>query len=345
MVTRIREAMRDPDGTLVLVVGVTVASTALGMDSDELPEGWVGPLESFLEFDIAETTVLLHSMSALSEDDLLRARIRRELARRRQPMPAFVADLPRARIAEAWHMDDGFGTGIALGVEWPGGEVASMLIYIDHAMGTVVKDAFLLDQPLAYVLQRYLDAGATALGGQVGPEPVRLDVARARVEDALENYDRLTPTWTQDFWPACRPLVELLLRTMPEVEDDHDREWQPPMSVAVSLTRDFLASSFALDLDSSGPVVRATTAIFDRSDASSNDPLIWDPGVVKTVLTEVLPFDPTLEEADLDVVPEVLPKVILFAHHNLPVTPAVTRQTLVAIDRHLPEFQEQRFRR
>ena len=133
----LRDSLRSPDPTTILVTGTMVAIMAIDPDRHEDPAG-AQLMESFLDVDIAEITAVLHLAAALTEDDLLRTRIQRELAGRRQPVPPMVRDLAAARAVEAWFMTDDLGDGdnIMLGLRWPGGEVATFVVYIDHNLGT-----------------------------------------------------------------------------------------------------------------------------------------------------------------------------------------------------------------
>lgn len=77
------------------------------------------------------------------------ARIARELETRRHPLPDWLTGLDEARIdPDVWFMTHVLGDGddYLIGVTLPSGEALSALVYVDHNMGTVVKDAFVVPE-------------------------------------------------------------------------------------------------------------------------------------------------------------------------------------------------------
>ena len=95
-------------------------------------------------------------------------------------------------------------------------ERATAVVYVDHNMGTIVKDAFVIDRPIDEVIERYRVIIRTQQPDARLPERMDPADARSRIEDAIENFDALTPTWSQDQWPACRAVIELFVRTLPQ---------------------------------------------------------------------------------------------------------------------------------
>ncbi len=86
-------------------------------------------------------------MRALGTDEVIAARIGRELARRRHPMPDWLTGLDQARVEpDVWFMTHVLGDGddYLIGVTLPSGHALSALVYVDHNLGTVVKDAFVV---------------------------------------------------------------------------------------------------------------------------------------------------------------------------------------------------------
>ena len=117
----------------------------------------------FLDVDLLETSALLAVIAELSGDDITRRRIRREIAERAHALPGWLTDLHRTtveRVVEMVHVL-GDGDNVMIGLRLPGGYPLSIVVYIDHNMGTLVKDAFVVAEP---------DEGAEQLGrlGQIG---------------------------------------------------------------------------------------------------------------------------------------------------------------------------------
>ncbi len=98
-------------------------------------------IESFAEVALPETTALLAALAELGPDELTRARAARALATRPHPLPPWLARLGKAsvyRAVESTHVL-GDGDSVLLGARLPGSELTAV-IYIDHNLGTVVKD-------------------------------------------------------------------------------------------------------------------------------------------------------------------------------------------------------------
>src|SRR5260370_42222397 len=116
-------------------------------------------IESFAEVVLPETTALLAALAELSPDELTRARARRALATRPHPVPDWLSRLGEAsvyRAVESTHVL-GDGDNVLLGARLPGHELTA-IIYIDHNLGTVVKDAFPTPSPVSDVAERPRDA-------------------------------------------------------------------------------------------------------------------------------------------------------------------------------------------
>ena len=108
-------------------------------------------VESFVGTPYAETTAALRAIHALVPDEVMRARIGRELDERRHPMPDWLTDLDRTQVEpEVWFLTHVLGDGddYLIGVTLPSGHGLSALVYVDHNLGTVVKDAFVVGELL-----------------------------------------------------------------------------------------------------------------------------------------------------------------------------------------------------
>lgn len=187
----IRTALRAPTPVDFLVTGTMLAAVGLARTEPKDQPGWVGLVDSFVLTDLAETTAVLHVMAALTDDDLLRARILRELASRRQPMPTTVTGLAELRVRAAWTMIDPLGDGdnYVLGLEWPGGDQLTFVVYVDHNLGTLVKDAFLVPERVEHVVEHFVTVIAESGEGAPHPEPADVADCRACLEQALVNLD------------------------------------------------------------------------------------------------------------------------------------------------------------
>ena len=118
---------------------------------DEQRAGLGDLVESFIGTPYAETTAALTVVKALVPDEVVAVRIGRELKTRRHPLPDWLTGLDQARLdPDVWFMTDVLGDGddYLVGLTLPSGHALSVVIYVDHNLGTVVKDAFVVPEPL-----------------------------------------------------------------------------------------------------------------------------------------------------------------------------------------------------
>ena len=171
-------------------------------------------VDMFLDVDRIETTALLAVVAELTDDDVLAARIRRGLAERGDRLPEWLARLGEAEVYRAQEMVHVLGDGdnVHVAVRFAGGAELTAVVYIDHNMGTLVKDAFVVPESLAE-LEAFMRAKVD------DPDTVWRDLdladARVRITEAIERAAMTVPPFETDTWPVCRPIVEWLTRRMP----------------------------------------------------------------------------------------------------------------------------------
>ncbi|KAB7745707.1 hypothetical protein GA707_07340 [Nostocoides sp. F2B08] len=334
----LRRSLRSGDPATFLVDASAIVALAEATDAD-LPEDWVGLMEAFAEIDIAETTALLHVASAFAGDDLHRRRLQRILAMRRQPMPGYVTGLGEAEVTTAYFMGDELGDGdnIILGIDFPDGTAMTAIAYIDHNMGTIVKDGFFIGEHIEVVRERYIELIREQGDSTSELPPMGLGEARDRIEEALENLDRLHPDWEQDGWPLARPLLELLVATMPEP----DERTTSPLLDASDCERAFWASPEGAELERESAIMDAVGELLEFAEEHWRDPLRWSPVAVEVCVRE-LAFDVTVSDGAVEEFPRVLPRIVRFAHRTRGISPGRTAETLAAVEEWLPVLQASR---
>ena len=295
-------------------------------------------VESLIGTSFAETTAALTAIRALSGDELLAARIGRELATRRHPLPDWLAGLNQARIEpEVWFVTHVLGDGddYLVGVTLPSGHSLSALVYIDHNMGTVVKDAFIVPQPLGeltgVMAQTMSDVDQTM--SLVDPA-----LARAAIEKSIEHGARTFPPLESDSWPMCRPIVEWMLRMLPAGGVvPQRREWTDGERNALAAT--FFGSPFAAGLDDRDNHDLLDRVLWFGIDYGPGDPLRWSPVNVEILLSDWFPRKILAEPDFLSQLPGLLRAFIRFSHSERGIRPSLTAQTLAAVDLWEPAFQ------
>jgi len=293
----------------------------------------------FLDVDVLETSALLAVIAELSGDDITRRRIRREIVERAHALPGWLTDLHRTtveRVVEMVHVL-GDGDNIMIGLRLPGGYALSIVVYIDHNMGTLVKDAFVVPEPLDELIEHM----RIAAGG--GPDTTWADLApadaRVRIREAIERGAITFPPCETDSWPACQPLVEWALGMLPTGGKGYRRpSWGSDR--LRKLTDRFFASSYAAGLDDADHRSLLESVLWFGTDYGPGDPLRWSPVAVEILLIDWIPRKIVADVAYLTKAPELLRAFIRFCHHERKIRPALTDETLAAVDEYEPEYQQ-----
>ena len=293
-------------------------------------------LESFADVVLPETTALLAALAELSPDELTRARARRALATRPHPLPDWLARLGETsvyRAVESTHVL-GDGDSVLLGARLPGHELTA-IIYIDHNLGTVVKDAFPAPSPIGEVAE---DMRQAADDPDVRHRDISLADARARVTEAVEKGAIMFPPFETDTWPASRPVTEWLLRLLPEGGTGYVRpKWTK--AAKKKLANRFFGSEFGRPLDDADHRDLLDQFLWFGTDYGPGDPLRWSPVAVEILLDDWIPRKIVADPGYLSKAPALLRAFIRFCHAERTIRPALTNETLAAVDEYEPEYQ------
>ena len=292
--------------------------------------------ESFAEVVLPETTALLAALAEVGPDELTRARARRALAARPHPLPEWLARLGEAsvyRAVESTHVL-GDGDNVLLGARLPGYELTAV-IYIDHNLGTVVKDAFPAPSPVTDVVGRLREP---ADDPDVTFRDIGLADARARVAQAIEVGAVMFPPFETETWPASRPLTEWLLRLMPEGGTGYIRpQWSEARKK--KLANRFFGSQFGRPLDDGDHRHLLDQFLWFGTDYGPGDPLRWSPVAVEILLADWIPRKIVADVSYLSKAPGLLRAYIRFCHAERKIRPGLTDQTLAAVGEQEPEYQ------
>lgn len=308
----------------------TAANTRPGtVDRDEV-------LRSFFEVDLPETSALLAVIAGLVDDELLRARVVRELAVRKHPLPGWLTNLRDARPTQAIEMVEPLrdGDNVIIGATLADGFGLTAVVYIDHNVGTLVKDAFVIPQPIDEVLPLMR---AAAEDPDVSWNAIEAANARARIDDAIDIAAMTYPRFESDTWPACRALVEWMVRLLPPGGTGYEpAEWDEQSLSA--LADDFFASPYATKLDDPDHRSLLDSFMWFATDYGPGDPLRWSPVSIEILLTDWLPRKVLADAAYLANTSTLLQAFVRYSHDQRGVRPARTTETLQAIDSYEPTF-------
>jgi hypothetical protein len=294
-------------------------------------------VDMFLDVDRVETSALLAVIAELAGDDVLSARIRRELAERADRLPEWLARLGEAEVYAAQEMVHVLGDGdnVHVAVRFAGSAELTAVVYIDHNMGTLVKDAFIVPESMAELeafMRAKVDDPDTAW------RDLDLADARRRIVEAIERAAMIVPPFETDTWPVCRPIVEWLTRRMPLGGVGYERpEWSE--RDRQRLADRFFASPFGAPLDDADHRGLLDSVIWFGADYGPGDPLRWSPVAVEIILEDWIPRKIVADAAYLSKAPDLLRAFVRFCHADRGIRSELTRETLAAIDTYQPGYQ------
>ena len=340
----IRDALSEPLEMLALVSTLLAVVDPRSANPFSQDEGIVGDqmtremlLEGFVEVERLETTALLAAIAAMSPDETERRRLEQVVAGRGHDLPDWLTGIALAgadRAAEMTHVL-GDGTNALIGVRFPTGHALSVVLYVDHNLGTVAKDGFVVAEPLDEFIEFMRSKNDD-------PDMVWTDIdradARARIEEAIATGGITYPRFETDTWPAARVLVEWAARLLPEGGAGYVRpEWSD--EARQTLTDRFLASRHAPALRGRDASDLLDNLLWFGCDYGPGDPLRWSPTAVEILLDDWIPRKIVADVAYLEQAPDVLRAFIRFCHEEQGIRPKLTAETLAAVDRWEPEYQ------
>ena len=225
------------------------------------------------------------------------------------------------------------GDNILLGVELARQHELTAVVYIDHNVGTLVKDAFMLDEPLDVV---------TAQMHRVADDP---DMTMCPGTRRREGSDHRCDRESRHHLPAVRDRLVADVpgargvdrpRTADGRQPGYEvREWSK--KELDEIARRFLGSPFASALDETGTSDCWTPCCFGPGTAAAIR-LRWSPVSVEIFLVDWVPRKIVAPARELAPMPDVLRAFIRFAHAERGIRPTLTDETLAAVTEYAPEY-------
>ncbi len=296
-----------------------------------------GLIDSLIEIERIETTALLTALRALCGEELMATRMRRELAQRSHPLPAWLAGLDDATPAKrAVVMTDPLGDGdnVMIGVDLPGGAQITAVVYIEHNLGSLVKDAFVLPGALDEVLEymERLSEDPDVIFAALDPAD-----ARARITEAIGIAAMMVPPFETDTWPAARPLLEWMTAMLPAGGRGYERpEWSERKVQA--LADRFFAAALGAGFDDALHREMLGHVLWFATGYGPGDPLRWSSIAVEILLLDWLPRKIADTAQRLAVIPALLGAFVRFCHAERGLRPGLTDQVLATIVEYEPDY-------
>jgi hypothetical protein len=342
LLDQIADALDDEDPLSLLAMASTMLAVFDPRSRHPFQPAPDGPtrdefVESFLAVPLSETSALLAAVGALSGDEVLRRRVSRAITERAHALPDWLVDLSRAAaVPEAVEVTHALGDGddVLVAVTLPGGHVLTAVVLIEHNAGSIVKDAFVLSEPLDVVVVTVREAAGA--DSDLVTAPLAPADAKVRITEAVERAARTFPPYETDTWPASRALVEWMTALLPDGGTGYQRpEWDDDM--VAELARRFRASPFAAGLDDPGDML--SSLLWFGTDYGPGDPMRWSPVSSEILLLDWIPRKIVAEVADLAPAVDVLRAFVRFCHDERGIRAGLTEETLAAIDDFEPEYQ------
>lgn len=291
-------------------------------------------LETFLLSGEHEGVILAWTMAHLLGDELVLARTLRSVGEYADGFPRWLRELDRLEVVGAEEIGDELRDSFNLIVHTRlAGHDLTPVALVDFNLGTIVKDCFFADRSLDEfnVLWRAQDGAATAI------RALPLADVRARIEEAIETGARTWPPAQSDDWPASRPLLEWVLRSLPAGGTGFERpEWsEAEQDQLVAL---FLASPYAPAPGRPDDRSIAGDLLWYRTGYGYGDPLRWSATALEILLLDWYPRKIMADQAYLRRMPTVLDAFIRFAHAEAGIDPGRTDETLAALAAFTPDY-------
>lgn len=322
---QIEQLLAEPHPLLFLEYASSFANL-LGADAARLAEETGVDAETLIATLLAagdaSIDALLLALSAYLPD-----RVPAPLGRAgRQDRPPWLTRLGDAKATRAVAIEHVLGDAddLAVEVRLADGSVFCMVVLVDHNLGTVVTDAFALDEPLTQVVQQFEEVAEP--GTAIRDIPLADAGARLReAADAAELVEYLPDTGT---WPQIRPLLQWVVRLLPSGGTGWPHD-EVSDRVIDRLVREITAEPGT----AWGPDAADVVETLLRFAASSppGDPLRWSPAVVDVLFTQWLPEHGLDEREWMEQVPPAARAVIRFAHRRRDVPKVHTQATLAAL--------------
>ena len=229
----------------------------------------------------------------------------------------------------------GDGHNVNVSFRWPGGIEATAVVYVDHNMGTIVKDAFVVPVGAEELIEM------TARVGDLTMSTVPLDPAdaRARIEGAITLSERMWPPVESESWPMCRPFVEWIIGHLPEGGTPYD--WPEVSESERAAVLDAFVAEHGESVDGLSPDdvrLLASSLVDFASTHATCDPLRWSAVSVEIVLDWYARTVLGIEDELMRRVPDVLERLIEYAHGARSVPPLLTGDALGAVLEWTPDY-------
>ncbi len=298
----------------------------------------VSPIDfvhSLIDVQARQTTALLSVLRLFVDDPLLALRIDRELVRRTHRLPTWLETLDDVVIKRVARQTEPFQDGDQYWFElgWPDGTALSVGVLVDSNWAFALKDALLVPDEIT-AIESLVTVGIDD-ADLMTFEPITAADARAQISEAIDRGDMMFPPHSTESWPQARPIVEWVLRMLPEGGVGFP-EYDLDGPAREALAARFLASDEAKGL---GPFVAETVdTLVWFAGFSCGDPLRWSPIKIRYLLLDWW-HRKVIQSEDADrELPRILRAFVRWCGRLVGLPPAFIDRNLATIDDSEPDF-------
>jgi hypothetical protein len=331
LIRNVDEALRGDAFDLLAYASRVLEMLRRPLDAEGNPVSGMPTLGDMVDRTLADAVrqsdALLLAMATLldgagSADTALAERIRAE-AGGRWRLPSWIEQGGPARITgvAAFGHVLGADATILVGATLPDGTPVAATVFVDRDAGGTIGDAFVAPETLEAAL-------AASSRGVDADEFPRVELAaadaRTRIEDAVAEDLALEPPLVTETWPASRPLLAWILRSLPEGGEGFARAGHD------AALDDELVAAAGRAQAGSEQHARVLVAL-NREHSGGGDPRLWSDTFVEALLLDLLPFEQSAQ-ADPEGMLAALRALIREGHARAGVAERLTRASVEAVD-------------
>lgn len=322
-----------PIAFLAHTSGLWSTLTAAPADPDRVSP--VDFVQSLIDTPARETTALLTLIRVFADDQLLRLRIDRELASRTHRLPGWLTKLDKVTLDRVVRQTEPFKDGDQYWFElgWPDGTALTLGVLTDANWSLALKDVLTVPDRVS-VVEAIMAEHPDGTAG-ITFEPIAPADARAEVTEAIARGDMMYPPHETDSWPQARPLLEWILRMLPEGGQGFP-EYDLDETATDEIVDRFVASPQAKGLVKTAG--RTVGSLIWYAGYSDGDPLRWSPVKIEVLLTDWWHRKVMQSPADDRRLPKILRAFVSWCGQEKGLPADLVAVNLAAIDTWEPAF-------
>ncbi len=247
--------------------------------------------------------------------------------------PAWISQLDHTKPAVPCSMNHILGDdqNLFVGVSFGNGLDATIVVYVDHLIGSAVKEVTLTPEPVGAVVGHFVESMEADEASFHELDPAN---TRAFLEAAIEASLTLPAEHQTENWPRFRPLLAWAVSLLPDGGTAPPRA-ENQFTFKGEVIDEFLADAGA-ELTPSEE--RFADLLVDFKTRTGNrNAILWSPISVEVALVHSLAGQAQNLDDNYRQLPDVLRTLIRWCHQQASVPEHLTKLTLESVD----EFEDQ----